>query len=234
MPYRRLPNTDQARLRSLKSALAAIELYSPSDLLFSQKTAMDVRAFTTVFEQAVNQYVDSRNLQAQLGKKMNEAGKNARLYLSHFIQVFNMCILRGEIKKEARKILGLDHTKGTVPEMITDTQLIELGRNVIDGESKRSGNRIYNPSIANVKVKMDLFSEIYAKHKDIQLTIQKHHAKLDEIRSKADQIILNVWNEVEESLGVVDTDEKREKAREYGVVYFYRPIERHKDFLAGK
>ena len=231
MPYRRLPNTDQARLRALKAACDAINKYTPEQLLFSQKTAMAVTSYTPIFEQGLNQYLGSKNTQTELGKKMNEVAKQARLYLSHYIQVFNMCVMRGEIKKEARALLGLDTESNTVPDLSTDQQLIDLGKSVIDGESKRTGNRIYNPSIANVKVKLDMFLEAYAKHKDMQTTIQKHHIKFDEIREKADNIILDVWNEVEAAIGNIDTEEKREKAIEYGIVYFYRPIERQKDFL---
>lgn len=234
MPYRRLPNTDQARIRALRAACEAAEKYTTQELRFSQKLALDVQSFTPIFEQCVNQYVDSRKLQASMGKKVAEAGKSARLYLSHFIQVLNMCIMRGEIRADARKQLGLSMDEATVPDMSTDQQLIELGKSVIEGEQKRSGNRIYNPSIANVKVKYDMFCEVYSKHKDMQQTIAKHHVKVDDIREKADQLILEVWNDVEGSLGVVDTDEKRAVAMEYGVVYFYRPIERQKDFLAGK
>jgi len=234
MPYRRLPNTDQARLRALKAACSAIEKFRSEDLKFSQKLALDVKSFTPIFEQEVNRYVDSRNLQSSIGKQVVEAGKNARLYISHFIQVLNMCIARGEIKPDARKQLGLGANETTVPDMSTDPQLLEVGKQVIEGESRRQGNKIYNPSIANVKVKYDRFCEVYAKHKDLQQTIAKNHGKVDEIRSKADQLILDVWNDVEGSIGTVDTDEKRELAMEYGIVYFYRPIERQKDFFAGK
>lgn len=231
MPYRRLPNTDQARLRALKAACEAINKYRHEELLFSQKTALAVGAFTPIFEQGLNQYLGSKNTQTELGRKMAEASKQARLYLSHYIQVFNMCVVRGEIKKDARTLLGLDINSNTVPDISTDQQLIELGKSIVDGESKRSGNRIYNPSIANVKVKLDIFNEAYAKHKDMLATIQKHHIKLSELRERADNIILDIWNEVEESLGTIDTTEKRDKATEYGIVYFYRPIERQKDFL---
>lgn len=195
---------------------------------------MAVRAFTPIFEQGLNQYMGSRNMQTELGRKMNEASKQARLYLSHYIQVFNMCVVRGEIKKEARGMLGLDIESNTVPDLSTDQQLIDLGKAVVEGESRRAGNRIYNPSIANVKVKLDMFNEAYAKHKDMLATIQKHHVKFDELRDKADTIILDIWNEVEAALNPIDTDEKRDKATEYGVVYFYRPIERQKDFLMGR
>ena len=107
MPYRRLPNTDQARVRALRTACEAAEKHSAGELLFSPKMAIDIKSFTPIFEQAVNQYNDSRRLQSDIGKTVGESAKNARMYLSHFIQVFNMCIMRGEIKKEAREQLGL-------------------------------------------------------------------------------------------------------------------------------
>lgn len=239
MPYRRLPNTDQARLRALKAACSAAEKVDPSKLRFSRMLGMEISSFTPIFEQCLNQYVDSRNLQSAIGKQLSDTGRNARLYLSHFIQVFNMCVLRGEIKQEARLALGLAIDDSSVPDIISDQQLSEWGKRIVEGEEKRmsqggGGNRIYNPSIAVVKVKLEQFEEVYAKHKDIVLTIQKHHAKVDELRARADQMILSVWNDVENSLAPIDTDEKRDLCAEYGVVYFYRPVERQKEFFGVK
>ena len=50
----------------------------------------------------------------------------------------------------------------------------------------------------------------------------------------ADELILKVWNEVEGSLAPVDTDEKRELCKQYGVVYFFRTQELQKEFLMGQ
>ncbi len=237
MPYRRLPNTDQARLRALSAALTQYNSVTPNDLRISQRTALDVASFTPMFEQSVQQYIDSKDVQTSASKSVTESGRTARLYLSHFIQVFNMCIARGEIKPEARDLLGLTECGASVPDITADQQLIEWGNKVVEGEEKRmamgNGNRIYNPSIALVKVKLQMFEENYNKHRDILSTIQKYHDKLDEARSKADEIILRIWNEVESSLAPVDSDEKREICQSYGVVYFYRPIERQKEALSG-
>lgn len=233
MPYRRLPNTDQARLRALKAACEATEKHSAGELLFGPKIALDVKSFTPIFEQEINRYNDLRTLQANIGKNVSEIGKTARMYLSHYIQVLNMCIMRGEIKKEAREAVGLEECGSSLPDLSNDQALLDWGKAIVAGEERRSGNRIYNPSIAVVKVKMSQFEEQYNKHRDILQTIQKQHSKLDEIREKANHLILDLWNEIEASLAPIDSEEKRQKCTEYGIVYFYRPHEKQKDFLMG-
>ncbi len=235
MPYRRLPNTDQARLRALKSASEIAEKSTPAELKYSQHLMLELNSFLPQFEQALNQYNNSRALQSSIGAQMAEAAHMARLYLSHFIQVFNMCIARGEIKADMRLLLGLEECGNTLPDLSSDKLLLDWGKKIIEGEEQRisqnSGNRIYNPSIAVVKVKLSLFEEAYNKHRDILQTIQKHHAKLDSMREKTDSLITNVWNEVERALAPIDSEEKRNMCMEYGIVYFLRPKERQQQLM---
>lgn len=228
MPYRRLPNTDQARLRALKAALKKSQEELPNELLFCQKLKLEVQAFLPIFDQAVGQYVQSKEMQALYGRTLADSFKSARLYLSHFIQVYNMCILRGEINADTRSFFGLNGNQ-SLPDMNTESQLVIWGSKIISGEEQRMyagrGNRIYNPSIAVVKVKYEQFLDIYHKHKDLLQTTEKLHEKVCDLRSKADALILEIWNEIEGSFGVVDSDEKRQVCTSYGIVYFYRPHE---------
>ncbi len=229
MPYRRLPNTDQARLRALQTALKKSKDEHPDALLYCQKLKLEVQAFLPIFEQAVGQYVQSKDLHARYGRNLAESFKSARLYLSHFIQVYNMCVMRGEIHADTRSFFGLDGSQ-TIPDLNTELQLLTWGSKIISGEEQRmlsgKGNRIYNPSIAVVKVKYEQFTDIYHKHKDLLNTAQKHHEKVCDLRERANSLILELWNEVEGSFGVVDSDEKRAICSSYGIVYFYRPHEK--------
>lgn len=45
MPYRRLPNTDQARIRALKAVVVKGDIYNVYDLAVSLKTLTDARNF---------------------------------------------------------------------------------------------------------------------------------------------------------------------------------------------
>ncbi len=229
MPYRRLPNTDQARLRALKAALKKGMLLSPFDLAYSQKLFLELQSFLPQYEQAISQYNFSKERQAKYGKLLGDQFKITRLYVSHFIQVLNFCIIRGEIKSDARKLYGLSEDEKSVPELGTEQQLLCVGKQVIEGEERRGmmgGSRIYNPSIAMVKIKYEKFMEYFNNHKNLLVTTQKMHEKVTELRAVADRIVLGIWNEVEANFDQFDPDDKREKASNYGVVYLLRKHEK--------
>ena len=230
MPYRRLPNTDQARLRALKAMQSKGVQKNPFELAFSQKLFLELQSFLPHYEQAINQYNFSKERQAKYGKLLNDQFKSARLYISHFIQVFNFCIARKEIKPEARKLMGLNENDKSVPEMGTEQQLLNIGQNLINGEEQRmsqgAGTRIYNPSIAVVKVQFEKFKDYYSNHKNLLVTTQKMHEKVVQLRENADKLIVATWNEIEAKFDDLEPQEKRKKASDYGIVYFLRKHEK--------
>ena len=229
MPYRRLPNTDQARLRALKSALDKGQVNYPYDLAYSQQLYHDIQGMLPQFEQAVSQYNFSKERQAKYGKLLADQFKEARIYVSHFIQVLNFCIIRNEIKPEVRESFGLDVEDKAVPDLGTEQQLIHWGEKVIRGEEKRmmaGGSRIYNPSIAMVKIKFEKFLEYYNNHKNLQNTTQKMHEKVANMRDRIDNLIVNIWNGIEENYDNLSGEKKRSACADYGVVYMYRKDEK--------
>jgi hypothetical protein len=229
MPYRRLPNTDQARLRALRTANSKGSKTSPFDLAFSQRVFLQIKAFLPLYEQAIEQYNFSKERQAKYGKLVNDQFKITRLYVSHFLQVLNFSIIRGEIKPEVRLLFSLKEDDKSVPEMGTEQQLIYWSDKIIKGEEKRmalGGNRIYNPSIAIVKIKFEKFLDYYNNHKNLQVTTQKMHDKVTELREKADNLIVYLWNEVEASFENLPGDTRREECTNYGIVYMLRKQEK--------
>ena len=69
MPYRRLPNTDQARIRALKAVVAKGDIYNVYDLAVSLKTLTDARNFLMKFEAAQAYYAECFERQAKAGRK---------------------------------------------------------------------------------------------------------------------------------------------------------------------
>ena len=69
MPYRRLPNTDQARIRALKAVVAKGDTYNVYDLAVSLKVLTDARNFLVKFEAAHSYYVECFERQSKAGRK---------------------------------------------------------------------------------------------------------------------------------------------------------------------
>ena len=69
MPYRRLPNTDQARVRALKAAVEKGDVYNVRDLAISLKTLFDARNFLLKFEAAQIYYTQCYDNQSRASRK---------------------------------------------------------------------------------------------------------------------------------------------------------------------
>ncbi|KAA6314354.1 hypothetical protein EZS27_035019 [termite gut metagenome] len=229
MPYRRLPNTDQARIRSLKQAVEKCDRSDVYDLAVSVKVLSEARNFLLKFEGAQTYYKECYENQSKHSHKHQFNVRNARMFISHFIQVLNLAILRSEIKKINKTHYGLSLENNNVPDLTSESAILEWGGKIIDGEQKRMENGgipIANPAIAKVKVHYDIFKDGYERQKNLQSITGRSLEGLASMRKKADEIILDIWNQVEKKFGEVYPNELRlNKCREYGVIYYYRTNE---------
>lgn len=234
MPYRRLPNTDQARVRALKAAVEKGNEYNVYDLVISLKTLTEARNFLLRFKGAQAYYKQCYDNQSKSSRKHQSNVKVARLYISHFIQVLNMAVQRSEIRTAHKELYGLSVDNYNVPDLTSEAAMVEWGHKIITGERKRmelgGGAPIYNPTIAKVKVHYDIFMDSYNRQKNLQNITNRSLEELASMRDTADQIILDVWNQVEKKYEDVFPNEKRlDKCREYGLVYYYRSGEKKRE-----
>ena len=169
MPYRRLPNTDAARIRALKAALKKGQYLEIDTIAYPFALKQKIEFFLPKFEVAITNSKLAKEKQFDNSQKFSEYTKKARLYISHFIQVLNFCI---ELKPSARTFYGLDENSSKVPSLLTEQDLLQWGEKIIAGEQNRisngGGNPIYCPSIALVKVNYENFKENYTRQKQFQ------------------------------------------------------------------
>ncbi len=228
MPYRRLPNTDKARLKALKTALSKGKELPPFKLAFSQKSNQRLQCFLDSYQNAIHVYKQTYMEQTKKNKQYSATMKKARIYLSHFIQVVNMAILRGDLSPDTRKHYGLTADDNRTPPLNSEVELIQWGEKLIRGEAERIMNGcspITNPTIALVRVRYENFLDAHHHQKTLKKNTARTLEKISDMRSEADDIILQIWNEVEESFKDLPDDLRREKAKEYGLVYIYRKNE---------
>lgn len=115
MPYRRLPNTDAARIRALETALNNEEFSNINNLPFSLNLRQKIEFFLPKFKTAIANSQCARDKQNKNSQKYGEFTKKAKLYISHFLQVLNFTIIRGELKPVARTFYGIDEHDTKLP-----------------------------------------------------------------------------------------------------------------------
>ncbi len=213
-------------MRALKTAVEMGDrLEDTYDLAFSYSTLEDARALLVRYERAMSEYKQCSVKQVDTNKKFQEAAKMARLYVSHFVQVLNMCVLRNEIKPEMKKLYGLSVDSNVVPDLISDDNLFKWGNLIIEGEQKRiqsGGTPIYNPAIAKVRVHYDIFVEHYNNQKVLQNNTTRTISNVSALNENVDKVVLDIWNQVEHSFSLLSIPERLKKCGEYGIVYYYR------------
>ncbi len=227
MPYRRLPNTDQARLRTLQKAVDSSVQNDIYTNVLSHDTYYRAKNFLQKFSREVDTY--KRCVAEQSRKRGNEkyenALKQARMYVSHFIQVLSMSIIRGEIARSKRAYYGLPVDEDTIPNLFSETAVLEWGAKVIEGErlrQKEGGIPIYNPTMGRVVVEYDMFKELYERQHLLQQRTADALKNISEMRPEGDAIIFEAWSEIEKAFAGFPLEVRLKKCAEYGVIYYTR------------
>ena len=229
MPYRRLSNTDLARLHALREAARRAQEADFTEQVLPYKMLSEIQRLLVPFENAVMQSKDNYETKVNANKQYRHVVQNARMYVSHFIQVLNLAVIRGEIKKEQKLLYGLDPHSHIVPDLASEENLLEWGKKIIEGEQKRmadGGFPIYNPAINKVKVHYDIFCDHQRQHVFHVQNTERVHGDLEPLRAKADALILEVWNQIEQYYSNLLPYAKMLKCQMYGVIYYYRKGEK--------
>lgn len=228
MPYRRLPNTDAARIKAMKIAFEKGKELPPNQLAYSSKTNVRLRKFLPEFEHNLQLYRQTMAMQNKKSRDYYEILKKARTYLTHFIRVMNMAISRGDLPAETRAFYGISTDDANVPSLNNESELLSWGRRIIEGEEfriRKGGSPITNPTIAVVKVRFEKFIEAWTYHNTLSRRTSDYNSRNIELRKEADEIILQLWNEVESACSDIPDGKKMCECESYGLVYFYRKNE---------
>ena len=230
MPYRRLPKTDAARLRALKTLLDNNDVYVVRNRFLDWKTLNRAQPAYDRLLTANEQYRVSSQAQTRHTAKLEKLQRNATIYVSHFVQVLLMSVERGETKRQLLPLYGLEADTTTVPNIKTLERLLEWGDKIVAGEKeriKKGGRPIYNPSIGMVSTHLDIFREAFEQQRRLQQRTQKVVADLQAIRPEVDDILLELWNQIEKHFENEPPEVRFAECRKFGVVYYYRRHEPH-------
>lgn len=225
MPYRRLPNTDAARIKALKTAIEKAENTDFKELQIATTTLSESKTILNQFEILCSRYKRMHDIQVKANKTFQGKVKNARMYISHFVQVLYMCVVRSEIKESQLEYYNLQNLNMVVPDLTSNELILEWGKKIIEGENQRiskGGVPIYNPSIAKVNVMFSIFKEGFQTQKLHQKSTLRVLDEVAAYREKVDKVIFDIWEEVEKNSLELASEQRLDRNREYGIVYYYR------------
>lgn len=228
MPYRRLPNTDSARLKALGIAFEKGKDLPPFKLAYKQGTFQKIQSLLPGYENTLSEHKNSYNLHLEKSKIFTKTLKKVRLYISHFIQVVNMSILRGELPLDTREYFNFHNDGKKLPSLNTNEEVKQWAKYLIEGEQRRMMHGlspITNPTIAVVKVQWDKFKDAEINQQSLKKRYLRAQDNLNGVRHEVDSVIQKLWNEVEDTYKDLPENLKRKKASEYGVTYVFRKNE---------
>lgn len=227
MPFRRLPNS----VDTLDKAMIALRdkmSTNPTSLPFSDALSTRFQAFAPGFVQKV---VDSQSLLQDQGKAtVNAVASQEKLAMieSHFIQVFNFRIARGESPATDRAFYKIDFDDDTVPKLTSKADVKLWAGQLTLGEAKRvskGGAPMVDPSATLLQNASNDYTAKLKIQSDFKTSYDKIQEELAAMLEEGLELIRDIWDEIEFTYHKEKPPSMRRKSMEWGVVYVLRPDE---------
>jgi hypothetical protein len=223
MPRRQLPRSNDARTKALNACLAkANATTDPAQRLISPDQIMRLSNSAGQWGTVTGSLADLLRAQTLATKLDGERFDKLAQLISHYIQVMNLAIDRGEIPAEDRALYQLDVNDGNVPSLTAADDVKLWAGRVITGEGKRvaaGGPPMAMPTAAQVALALEHFNEAELAQSNAKTAYDLGQEAVNALEPGVDDLIKELWDTIEFALRNDDPSSLRRKAREWGVVY---------------
>lgn len=155
------PNSLVRIFRYITTMDAATNGIPPANRPFSEASWTSYQANRTIFLAEYAEHLAADSAQQNATNLLNTVKAEAKLYVSHYYQVINFAILRGEMPTSVRALYGLSVSSENVPKLTTEAEILMESTNIINGEAARvaaGGASMSNPTAAQVATKRVAFA----------------------------------------------------------------------------
>lgn len=225
MPYRKLPQSDTQRYQALSTLALKLTTTAPEDPLpISADTRTRFEAQFPGFKKDYLERDTALGNQKQASLVVDQRKARLHMVLSHFLQTLYNGSQRGEIPAGALASYGLSDT-GKQPPLGRSAQLREAAERAINAEQTRlaagglGGAIVTFPHIDDVSDALGDYDEAKAIQSDAKDDADKEGDDVAALRDTIDDLILDIWDEVEFAFRKESPSSIRDKAREWGVLY---------------
>ncbi len=144
------------------------------------------------------------------------------MYCSHFIQVFNMCVRRGEYPAGHRSFYQLPFENEKLPLLQLEHQVTTVARNIIMGEQIRvtqGGAPMSRPSADEIEDIFVVYKNLISTGSNAKDALDNAQEDVQRLNKEANGVIKKVWREAEIFYNEQPRPSMREHARRWGVEY---------------
>lgn len=218
---RQLPQSNISRMSAIDSAAAKNTALGAASFL-TAPTKTRLAAIQTAYRTGYNAIAPAKQAMVTLTTTKTGFADVCRTLCSHFIQVFNLAVVRNFFPAADRAFYKLDVNTGNVPEMNTDAQIVQVAKDLKKGETDRTAGgavAMAMPVIAEVNTAFTNLDGTLMTHSTAVDAYDQAQENLDAQNTEADAVIKKVWDEVETFYNEEEPASQRQNAREWGVVY---------------
>ena len=216
------PETALQRLQALEAAKNKADVTAPASRAFSDATLARLLLFLPLFRLEVQQMGSALSAQSAATVLAEKAKAKLKKFISHFFQVFNLGVSREIYAAAERAFFNIDVNSENMPRLVTEQEIGTWGQRVVTGDAARvaaGGAPMSNPSAADVQAEHTAYTAAQGDQSTKKDTFDHEQEDVETISEEADDLIADIWDEVEFTFRKDSPPSKRRKAREYGVVY---------------
>ena len=237
MPSRRLPNTTPAVLRTFSTAHTAwLNTTVPAEraIAAEQFALLDLAATPASLQSRFIKESSDVDIaqagQAPLTSDLTQKAARLTMVVSHFHQVLDLGISRGDFRGGARSYYGRDVSASAVPDLSTYDAVADAAQKIVDGEAARktaeaAGFRpMALPTAAEVAAQLAAFTAARNLAQQAQVKTDRERADVTALYPQAQALAVDLCDTVEFFYRKEpDPATFRAKCSRWGVVYFYEP-----------
>jgi hypothetical protein len=230
MPYRDFPKSVLAKNGVLEQATQKVANTAPGQMAISADTIATLETTYPVFRQEIAERQEQLARQAMATKAENEQQGVLYNYVSHFMQVLNLGILRGKFANTDRLYYGLNANQSDLPKLRSEHDLVSWAKNLVAGEAKRLSENegekkakpMSNPSIGEVENELNKFIALSNAQDEEKQAFDAENKDVLDMLPAIDDLIRDIYDEVEFYYRKETAANRRKMARQWGILYVSR------------
>lgn len=184
------------------------------------------------FKKEANDVDLAQAAQAPLSNALSLAAARLTMYCSHFHQVLDLGIARGQFALGARRYYGRDINATALPPLSTYAEIADVAAKIVSGEADRQAaegagyKAMALPSAAEVATELAAFTAARNASQTAEVNTNREQEEASALYPQAQQLATDICDEVEHfNRKDPNAASRRAKNRRWGVVYIYEKNE---------